>query len=275
MKHIFRWSTLVLLWWAIVGGFPAYAETPAARPRAAMIVIAADDSRRLVLDLGDAAASYERLATTAPVEVVARASSPLPVVVQQLMIPTTSKNLLLFKGEATATPALTQTPYVPRVSAQFVVAPDAQIQTDMRTPGARFVELTCALCPAQWELAYLNQLPDYAPIVVYAPGIPDVTGAWLIHVKSVAGSDLPTLGTMVSLYERTPAQPITAVQWRAGTTPNATYPPERLVQVDGRSTLLRITLCLVAVLLCSIASFYLSLALMRRMHAAVGYKPEP
>ena len=49
---------------------------------------------------------------------------------------------------------------------------------------------------------------------------------------------------------------------------------ERFREVDGRTQLLRITLCLVGVLLCSLAGFYLAVAVMRRMHAAVGYRPD-
>jgi len=50
-------------------------------------------------------------------------------------------------------------------------------------------------------------------------------------------------------------------------------PVEQFAYRDGRSRLLTVVLCLVGVLFLSVSSFYLSLAVMRRMHAAVGYNP--
>jgi hypothetical protein len=63
------------------------------------------------------------------------------------------------------------------------------------------------------------------------------------------------------------------VSWQSTVT-EIKQAPERFREVDGRTQLLRITLCLVGVLLCSLAGFYLAVAVMRRMHAAVGYRPD-
>lgn len=264
--------TLIVVYAVCVQVVPVRAAT--AVPRAAMVLIASDNNRQIVLDVGDAQGAVETLVLPAQVQAEVLTNSPLPTIVQQLMVPTTTQNFLLFKGEPTATPAPTMTPYVPRARADVRILPGNQLETDMHHPGARFVSLTCTKCAPDWELSVLNQLPDYAPIVVYAPGRVQLPGAWLIHIKSVPGSSLPTFGNVVHLFERLPDQELSALSWRSGRVNDATYPPERLIQVDGRMTLMRIAFCMVAVLFCSIASFYLALAVMRRMHAAVGYKPE-
>jgi hypothetical protein len=126
-----------------------------------------------------------------------------------------------------------------------------------------------------WPTDFLNMLPPYAPIVVYAPGAVQLSGAALIQILPVTSkSSVPALGDVVHLFERLPDAQLASPTWRTGTVSAATYPPKRMVEVDGRMTLLRVVLCLVAVLFSSIASFYLSMAVLRRMHAAVGYKPE-
>ncbi|MFM7678772.1 MAG: hypothetical protein ACKO83_07965, partial [Roseiflexaceae bacterium] len=136
-------------------------------------------------------------------------------------------------------------------------------------------QLTCAQCAPTWPTDILAMLPPYAPIVVYAPGAAQLSGAALIHILPVtSSSNVPALGDVVHLFERLPDQQLASPTWRAGTVSAATFPPKRMVEVDGRMTLLRVVLCLVAVLLSSIASFYLCMAVLRRMHAAVGYKPE-
>jgi hypothetical protein len=50
--------------------------------------------------------------------------------------------------------------------------------------------------------------------------------------------------------------------------------PVRVVIADGTQTLMRLVLCLVGVLLLSVASFYGALALTKRMHSAVGFRRE-
>lgn len=275
MKHHFVWVmlvTLVCLLGTSVAGVRA--STAVVVPRAAMIIVATDNTRQVVLDVGDAHAPVETLLIPPAVLLEADASSPLPTIVQQLMVPTTTQKFLLLRGEPTAIPAPTLTPYIPREVVPLTIVPPNQIQSDRQRTGARFVRLTCAGCAPDWELPVLNQLPAYAPIVVYAPGRVTLPGAWLIQIKALSGSQLPALGQVVHLFERLPDQELTTITWRAGRVTDATYPPQRLIQVDGRATLLRIVLCMVAVLFCSLASFYLAIAVMRRMHAAVGYKPE-
>lgn len=275
MKQLLRWRYgALLLVSMLVPHMVVQAAPQVITPHAAMLVIAADDTRRLTLDLGDARASEETLDIPAGAVLTPRTESPLPAIVAQLMVPATTQNYLLFKGEPTATPAPTQTPYVPRVVAQITVQPPNRIQTTLAAAGARFVDVSCDTCQSGWEQALLNQLPAHAPIVIYAPGAVQMNGAWLIHVTPVTGTDMPALGDVVQLFARLPDQQIEAPTWRSGRVVAATYPPERRVEVDGRATLARIVFCLVAVLFCSLASFYMALAVMRRMHAAVGYKPE-
>ncbi len=275
MKHSLRWlfgaliSACMLVPHMVVQAAPHMAI-----PQAAMLVIAADDTRRLTLDLGDARAPEETLDIPAGAVLTPRMDAPLPALVQQLIVPSTTQNYLLFKGEPTATPAPTQTPYVPRAGASFTVQPPNRVQTEMSALGARFVDVTCATCQPGWEVSLLNQLPVHAPIVVYAPGAVQMNGAWLIHIMPVSDADMLQLGAVAHLFERLPDQQIAAPTWRNGRVSEATYPPKRRVEVDGRATLARIVFCLVAVLFCSLASFYMALAVMRRMHAAVGYKPE-
>ena len=276
MTYVHRVTWVVMLGWALYATMPqTYAQSPAVQPQAALVVIAPDDSRSLVIDVGDARTEREQLVLPPAVHAGAVPDSPLPRIVAELMLPSTPARYLLFNGEATATPAPTQTPYVPRPVAQYTLQDSILLTTNDAAPGARFVQLTCAQCAPTWTTDILNTLPAYAPIVVYAPGAVQLSGAALIHVLPVtSNSGVPALGDVVHLFERLPNQQLASPTWRAGTVSAATFPPKRMVEVDGRMTLLRVVLCLVAVLFSSIASFYMSMAVLRRMHAAVGYKPE-
>jgi hypothetical protein len=248
-------------------------------PHAALVVIGADDTRTLVVDLGMATSFRETWELPLTVQATVLDSSPLPLVVQQLMVPTNNRNLLIFNGAATATPAPTATAYVPNPVVPFMLGEHVDNRIVINNPADvggyhRFVQLTCANCAPGWELIVLNQLPSYAPIVVYANGRVEMAGAWLIHVQPVSGTNLPALATVVHLFERLPNSPITAITWRNGTTRAESFPPERFVEVDGRQKLGRVLVCLMGVLFCSLASFYIGVAVMKRMHAAVGYRPE-
>jgi hypothetical protein len=107
----------------------------------------------------------------------------------------------------------------------------------------RFVQLTCANCAVGWELAILNQLPTYAPIVVYANGRAEMAGVWLIRVQPIKGTDLPALATVAHLYERLPNSPVTALTWRKGATRAEAFPPERFVEVDGHQRMGSVLVC--------------------------------
>jgi hypothetical protein len=182
-------------------------------------------------------------------------------------------------GSLTATPAATATAYVPNPVMPFVLGEHVDGHIVINNPADvggshRFVQLTCVNCASGWELAVLNQLPTYAPIVVYANGRVEMSGAWLIRVQPVSDTNLPALATVAHLFERLPNSPITAITWRNGATRAESFPPERFVEVDGRQKMGRVLVCLVGVLFCSLASFYIGVAVMKRMHAAVGYRPE-
>jgi len=248
-------------------------------PQAALVVIGADDTRSLVVDLGMATSARETWELPLTVQATVIDSSPLPLVVQQLMLPTNNRNLLIFSGAATATPAATATAYVPNPVMPFMLGEHVDNRIVINNPADagghhRFVQLTCANCASGWELTVLNQLPVYAPIVVYANGRVEMPGAWLIRVQPVSDTNLPALATVANLFERLPNSPITALTWRNGATPAQSFPPERFIEVDGRQKMGRVLVCLVGVLFCSLASFYIGVAVMKRMHAAVGYRPE-
>lgn len=248
-------------------------------PQAALVVIDASDVRTVVVDLGAATGIREIWQLPVSVQATVIESSPLPAIVQQLMLPINNRDLLIFDGADLATPAPTATAYVPSLVVPFALGERTDTGIVINNPvdvggQQRFVQLTCPNCASGWELAVLNQLPSYAPLVVYANGRADMTGAWLIHVQSVSDTDLPALATVVHLFERLPNSPIGALTWRNGTARAEAFPPERFVEVDGRQKLGRVLVCLMGVLLCSVASFYIGVAVMKRMHVAVGYRPE-
>ncbi|MFM7680171.1 MAG: hypothetical protein ACKO83_15140, partial [Roseiflexaceae bacterium] len=113
MTYVHRVTLALVLGWALYATMPqTYAQSPVVQPQAALIVIAPDDSRSLVIDVGDARTDIEQLALPPAVQARALLDSPLPRIVVQLMLPSTATRYLLFNGEATATPAPTQTPYV-------------------------------------------------------------------------------------------------------------------------------------------------------------------
>ena len=282
MRYIVSFGSLCAVFIAVQWGMVsthAAASDPLIVPQAALVVIGADDTRTLVVDLGMATSFRETWELPLPVQATVLDSSPLPLVVQQLMLPTNNRNLLIFNGAATATPAPTTTPYVPNPVVPFMLGEHVDNRIVINNPADaggyhRFVQLTCANCASGWELAVLNQLPVYAPIVVYANGRVEMAGAWLIRVQPVNDTDLPALATVAHLFERLPDSPITGLTWRKGTSKAESFPPERFVEVDGRQKLGRVLVCLMGVLFCSLASFYIGVAVMKRMHAAVGYRPE-
>lgn len=281
-----RYSCYFVLFCALLGALQWGMETTHAAPvesplipQAALVVIGADDVRTLVVDLGAITSLRETWELPMAVQATVIESSPLPTIVQQLMLPTNNRNLLIFSGAATATPAPTATAYVPNPVVPFMLGEHVEGHIVINNPADvggqhRFVQLTCPNCDIGWELTVLNQLPTYAPIVVYTNGRAELSGAWLIRVQPVSDTNLPALATVAHLFERLPNSAITGLTWRKGATRAEAFPPERFVEVDGRQKMGRVLVCLVGVLFCSLASFYIGVAVMKRMHAAVGYRPE-
>jgi hypothetical protein len=248
-----------------------------ARPQALMIIVTADNQVRVHVDLGMAQGMQEQWQVPAGSRVVDLPTSPLPVVVDALMLPVNQRRMLRFDGKPTVTPAPTATAYALHDPQPFMLN-QAGEQVTLLIPADsggmhRFVEVTCAGCDIDWVLPLVNQLPVHAPVVVFAPGTSEWPGLWRIQSRAVAGSDLPALAPAVTLFERTAESVVRPLSWQSTVTA-VKQPPERFREVDGRTQLLRITLCLVGVLLCSLAGFYLAVAVMRRMHAAVGYRPD-
>ncbi len=247
------------------------------RPQAVMIIVEADQQFRVQVDLGSARSVQEQWLAPLGSQVVSVPISPLPSVVEALMLPANQRRMLRFDGKPTQTPAPTATAYALRDVQPFMLTQSGD-QVAVVIPADsggmhRFVELTCAGCASDWVLPLVNQLPVQAPVVVFAPGTSDWPGLWRIQSMAVAESDLPALAAAVTLFERTDDVVTAPVRWQS-TVVAVKQAPERFREVDGRTQLLRITLCLVGVLLCSLAGFYLSIAVMRRMHAAVGYRPD-
>lgn len=273
---------VLLLWSGLWLGSPTHSQAAAQSvvPRAMLVIVEPTTqgvNYRVHVDLGEAVDVAQTWQVPAGAQVQMIDDSPLPDVVSDLMVPSKTRRLLRFDGKPTAAPAPTLTPYVrgttgPAPVVEFsnqtvVIAPVDRLNTQHR-----FAEVTCATCDATWILALVNQLPMYAPIVVFADGVVDWPDLWRIQALPVAETTVPALGSVVTLFERTAdvsALPTVALGMRV-----SAQPPERFVEADGRTQLLRFTVCLVGVLLCSLAGFYLAVAVMRRMHAAVGYRPE-
>jgi len=249
-------------------------------PVAALVFV--DESGAMVIhvDLGDAQSMQETWNAPAPLRVRALDTSPLPGLVEALQRPEVRDDYLLFNGEPTPQPLPTRTPYTQRTAIPFMLGEAngdtvyVRIPADSSSTGHRFVEVTCAECPSDWTQRMLSQLPDMAPIVVVAPFVAQIEGAWRISAMAVTtdGRIDVAASARATLFERLASQPVGVVEL---TSQREVRDSPRVVYdyIDGRSRLLRVVICLVAVLFLSVSSFYLSIAVMRRMHAAVGYNP--
>lgn len=249
-------------------------------PVAALVFVDDDTRVTMHVDLGDAGAMMQQWEVTSAVTLRTLPDSPLPTLVDALRLPVRSKDYLLLNGEPTPQPLPTLTPYVRRESVPFMLTERTAdtaivvIPADINSSGHRFVELTCATCEPGWEQLVLAQLPDSAPIVVVAPFVTQIDGAWRIKAQPVRmnGELADDADARATLFVRQKDRPVGGVLL-TDMRQVADTPLEQFNYVDGRSRLLRVVLCLVAVLFMSVSSFYLSIAVMRRMHAAVGYNP--
>jgi hypothetical protein len=255
----------------IVDGAPATAQSNESASPVAALVFVTDDSRVTVhIDLGDAGAMMQQWEVASEVTLRTLPDSPLPTLVRALQL----------NGEPTPQPVPTLTPYVRRESVPFMIGERTTdsaavvIPADVSSSGHRFVELTCATCASGWEQLILAQLPDRAPIVVVAPTVAQIDGAWRIKAQPVnmSGELADDAEARATLFVRQKDRPVGGVELTE-MRQIADTPFVQFNYVDGRPRLLRVVLCLVVVLFMSVSSFYLSIAVMRRMHAAVGYNP--
>lgn len=274
------WRLLAVLavLWVLLSPMHGQAAATSMLPQALLVVVDSDtDTMSVHVDLGASSDVPQTWQLPAGAQVQVLRDSPLPDAVEALTVPSKMRRWLRFDGKPTATAAPTPTPYVRGTvdGTLDVTQRDASLAVAPAQRGAqhRFVEIRCATCDAEWVLIIMNQLPRYAPIVVYAPGAVDWPGLWRIQAKPVAETSLPALGQVVTLFERTSESVQSRPTWNGQRT-RVTQPPERFVEADGRIQLMRLTVCLVGVLLCSLAGFYLAVAVMRRMHAAVGYRAD-
>lgn len=265
----------------LCGNAPVAAQqADSVTPVAALVYVADDATVTMHVDLGDAQSAMQQWEIAADVALNPLNDSPLPTLVESLQLPVRTKDYLLLNGEPTPQPVPTLTPYVRRSSIPFMVAErttemaSVVIPADSTSNGHRFVEVTCAPCALGWEQRVLAQLPADAPIVVVAPFVAQIDGAWRIKAQpATVDGQLADDGAMrATLFVRQKDSPIGVVQV-TDMREVADTPVEQFVYLDGRSRLLTVVLCLVGVLFLSVSSFYLSLAVMRRMHAAVGYNP--
>jgi hypothetical protein len=89
-------AVFIAVQWGVVS---THADSdPLIVPHAALVVIGADDTRMLVVDLGMATSFRETWELPLTVQATVLDSSPLPLVVQQLMLPTNNCNLLTKTG---------------------------------------------------------------------------------------------------------------------------------------------------------------------------------
>lgn len=259
---------------------PLSAESPqTTTPVAVLAYVAEDGSVTLHVDLGSPQQYAEQWRVPAQAQLRDLTTSPLPALVEALHLPPQKKDYLLLNGEPTPRPLPTVTPYVASESVPFMLTDRTSshvtvvIPADVSTRGHRFVEVTCVACESGWVRTILSQLPDQAPVVVVGAFVAEIDGAWRIKALPVTfdgvvrdqGDARATLFVRQSL-------PIGSVrlsnQRDIADTPLVAYQYR-----DGRQRLLTVVLCLVGVLFMSVASFYVSIAVMRRMHAAVGYTP--
>ena len=272
----------VLLFGSALMGVPSVAaqQTVSLNPVAALVFVADDATVTMHVDLGDAQSAMQQWEIEADVVLNPLPDSPLPTLVESLQLPVRTKDYLLLNGEPTPQPIPTITPYVRRSNIPFMVAERTDemasvvIPADSTSAGHRFVEVTCATCTLGWEQRVLAQLPADAPIVVVAPFVAQIDGAWRVKAQPVTIDGVLTDegAARSTLFVRQKDTPIGAVQV-TNLQQVADTPVEQFAYRDGRSRLLTVVLCLVGVLFLSVSSFYLSLAVMRRMHAAVGYNP--
>lgn len=189
----------------------------------------------------------------------------------QYPLSVTDASLLRFGGNLEPTAIPTITPFALGALAADAGSANpagAQITLPAGAAGAHVVwSFRCAVtCAADWYVGLLRRLPAYAP--VYAIGQAALTCPGLATVQAVQAPQ--HVVTVLSTLE----QPPLGVCQALPALPTAVTPPVRTITVDGTMTLLRLVFCLIAVLLLSIGSFYGALALTKRMHAAVGFRPE-
>lgn len=265
----------------LMSGPQVMAQQPVSlNPVAALVFVADDATVTMHVDLGDAQSAMQQWDISADVVLNPLPDSPLPTLVETLQLPVRTKDYLLLNGEPTPQPIPTITPYVRRSSIPFMVADrtaetaSVVIPADSTSVGHRFVEVTCAPCAPGWEQRVLAQLPTDAPIVVVAPFVAQIDGAWRVKAQPVTidGQLVDQGSARATLFVRQKDSLIGSVQV-TNLQQVADTPVEQFSYRDGRSRLLTVVLCLVGVLFLSVSSFYLSLAVMRRMHAAVGYNP--
>lgn len=181
----------------------------------------------------------------------------------------TDSAVLRFDGnlEPTAIPTITPVRY-DGVAAQPLDAAGAALVVPAGDRTATVVlSVACAgACASDWYAPLLARLPAHAPVVVIAAQTAACAGLWQVRAAAQTNQVVTILTTM-------PDRAVGACSFSA-VLPAAVTPPTRVVTADGTITLLRVVFCLVAVLLLSVSSFYGALALTKRMHAAVGFRPE-
>jgi hypothetical protein len=273
--RLFRIGILVLVISAALSLSDHAQAADLVAPHAALVDINPDGTVTLLLELHGAVDAPTVLMLPAGASARRDDSTVLGRLLERYLVPLETTEVLEFNGVLDATQIPTLTPYLRATPASGTVNQDgARVDLPAVPPEAvykLFVE--CPQCPPGWYVTVLAQLPQYAPVVVLGDGVAECVGMWRVRATRDAdiGAGIPA--RVVSLLS---IQDVGAAgMCRTGSAQSAEVTaPVRVVIADGTQTLMRLVLCLVGVLLLSVASFYGALALTKRMHSAVGFRRE-
>jgi hypothetical protein len=281
MSFAVRWARLFrigLLVCVIPAALWSVGHTKAATvvtPHAALVDIHPNGEVTLMIELHGAAEVQTILTLPAGASAQPVDSDQMGRLLERYVVPFETSEILEFNGVLDATQIPTMTPYLRATPAAGTVN---QVGTLVNLPavssGAVYtLAVVCPQCANAWYVAVLAQLPQYAPVIILGNGVADCVGMWRVRAARDGdlGAGMPT--RVVSLLTIKDAGMVGGCATSAAQSADVAV-PVRIVTADGTQTLLRLVLCLVGVLLLSVASFYGALALTKRMHSAVGFRRE-
>ena len=242
-------------------------------PRVAMLDFGSDGAVTVTIEVGGT--EEPNAAVILPDGTIVRRdeSGRMGSLLEQLVVPYETSEVLEFRGVLDATQVPTLTPYrrVTPASGNVVQRGTTLELQPASKDSAFMLSITCPQCAAGWYSTVLSQLPAYAPVLVLADGVADCTGLWRVRADRTQAIDATLPARVVTLLTVQDAAAVDVCQIGTAQTAAITA-PVRVVIADGTQTLLRVVVCLVGVLLLSVASFYGALALTKRMHSAVGFR---
>ncbi len=244
-------------------------------PQAALLEIQPDGSVMLVVEI--TAANSEAPMLVLPTGAIAQRDTTdiLVNLIERYAVKLETSEVLQFNGVLDATAIPTLTPYARSKPVSGAISQDGSSLRLPVTPVGMSIRMAirCTGCAADWYRPLLQQLPTYAPVVVIGAGVAHCPGLWRVQANTDVDTGAGRAGevvTMLSVQNTSLIDRCTITDAKYA----AVAAPIRVVTADGTQTLLRVVLCLVVVLLLSISSYYGALALTKRMHSAVGFRPE-